>query len=637
MLEGSITGTPESAATSYLSPASPHQPPWNVLPLSRRYPAPPVNYPANARDQIGLLSQETGVSIGDLPENVAKRTRDRKHEQLEHSRCRQRELDDGRSAMTGDAAGDGVTSGSSTKIIFLGIEKKGKELKRQISGEVRKLAGGKDKGKKTSEFSPRSFVPRIERKVGDNQTGGADCTCSSWRKYQKMDNIVVTVDKTQVENGSTDSTVATHSRLVENPHQEGRYFNIDMSTTPDHLDQSIDDPREHSKSGRVPTEQSRIDIQPYLNGTSSSPTVEQAVASSPDRNSSKKTLSPTEKCVPQTEPQNGVLPGGKFTFESVSIKYPFNVVDKGFHTQSSYTQDSPVISVDTSGGKVYDTNMKHSRLQAPLGPEFWVEADSSLSSTQENSDKWPGDTFWTDADKGIPPPPWKSEGPSLEEWIAGLPGISDGAADSKIFEAKNKLKKRKREAKSGVLRVVNGNAEEDENRAICFEDGNALAATSDQGTNAPAVVVDETSLYPDTPMEPFIFPQFQRLFQPGRLEILPEASRETSLHTPTVIGGVSTSKTLTLLNQGKTETSKIEEELRTLLSLPLPMGKVQRPVDLAREVSDQLEAMDKYWDEQRLTVGTALKRLLWVVDNMVVREREEGQKTKRAQEMGWHD
>ena len=122
-------------------------------------------------------------------------------------------------------------------------------------------------------------------------------------------------------------------------------------------------------------------------------------------------------------------------------------------------------------------------------------------------------------------------------------------------------------------------------------------------------------------------------FQAERLEIFLEASRGTSLHPPAVF---STNKALTLLSHAQAEYSKAEEVLKALLDLQLPNEKLYQPAEPVRDISSRLDTPEKYWGEQDATVGTVLKRILWIVDSLVVKEfeREDGQRKRRAQEIG---
>ena len=94
---------------------------------------------------------------------------------------------------------------------------------------------------------------------------------------------------------------------------------------------------------------------------------------------------------------------------------------------------------------------------------------------------------------------------------------------------------------------------------------------------------------------------------------------------------------MTLLSHAQAEYSKAVEDLKALLDLPLLTEKLYRPADPVRDVSSRLDTLEKYWDEHGATVGTVLKRMLWIVDSMVVKEGEYGQRERRAQEMGWVD
>lgn len=281
-----------------------------------------------------------------------------------------------------------------------------------------------------------------------------------------------------------------------------------------------------------------------------------------------------------------------------------------------------------------------SKTPTPSAIDFWAEADSTISSSNARSSgliPTSAESFWAEADKAIPLAAWKKTGPSLEEWIASLPGIGDGASDSKLFEADKKLKKPRPPLAAGVLRVVNGNAEDDE--VIFDEDGNEISAPSERENSEATVVVDRALLHPEihqgyapSSLSP-THGTFPQSFRPGRLESLLEASRETSLHTTTVAGGVPTNRTLTVLSSHPEE--DLEASLQQLLELDLPTQRLYRPGDVVRDATGRLDALEKYWDEQGLLVGSVLKRMLWVVDSLIVKERHEAQKEERAKEMGW--
>ena len=58
---------------------------------------------------------------------------------------------------------------------------------------------------------------------------------------------------------------------------------------------------------------------------------------------------------------------------------------------------------------------------------------------------------------------------------------------------------------------------------------------------------------------------------------------------------------------------------------------------LGRDVAGRLDELERYWEEQSRGVGDTLKRMLIVVDGLIVKEREEAQREQRRREMGWYD
>ncbi|KAF8467677.1 hypothetical protein BDZ91DRAFT_762492 [Kalaharituber pfeilii] len=65
--------------------------------------------------------------------------------------------------------------------------------------------------------------------------------------------------------------------------------------------------------------------------------------------------------------------------------------------------------------------------------------------------------------------------------------------------------------------------------------------------------------------------------------------------------------------------------------------KLYRLVDLVREAEGKLGSLEKYWSDEHPTARAVFKRTLWVVDNLIVKERETGQRGERAREMGWDE
>ncbi|KAF8426371.1 hypothetical protein EV426DRAFT_704324 [Tirmania nivea] len=199
--------------------------------------------------------------------------------------------------------------------------------------------------------------------------------------------------------------------------------------------------------------------------------------------------------------------------------------------------------------------------------------------------------FWAEADtdKAVTLPPWKRERPLLEELTAGLPGVRDGASDSKVSGAGNKLKKKKDNPKVRVLTVVNGKAEDDDKILLTRVEIRCLWQVIKLLSFQPLRFLLSN---PQTNLS--ALEDFPRSFQPGRLEIYQRHRRRRAPHS--------------------NKNSKIEEDLNTLLDLPLPTEKLYRPTN----VSSRLDTLEKYLDEQGAAVETVLKRMLWIVDSMVL-------------------
>ncbi|KAI5795209.1 hypothetical protein EDC01DRAFT_654507 [Geopyxis carbonaria] len=244
--------------------------------------------------------------------------------------------------------------------------------------------------------------------------------------------------------------------------------------------------------------------------------------------------------------------------------------------------------------------------------EFWKEADESLHPSESASAQPPNyrgeppPNFWKDADKNFRA---QKHGPTMEEWIASLPGLglglgpwgnSDGALDLKYFQnlkATRKLQKRGSQRSIKTQELIRKNIENaekaieeievegltpEEAEAIISDDENEREVST---ANQPPELIDPTLLHPN--------------YTPGSSTASLPVSRKSTLPRP--------------------------------VSSANPQGR------LGKDAASRLTAMEKYWDEQSSQMGTVLKRMLVVIDGLIIKEREESQKQTRGVQMGWFD
>jgi len=244
--------------------------------------------------------------------------------------------------------------------------------------------------------------------------------------------------------------------------------------------------------------------------------------------------------------------------------------------------------------------------------EFWREADESLAPSESasavppNPRAEPPPNFWKAADRNLDT--GKEKGPTMEEWIATLPGLglglgmwgnNDGALDWKYFQslkASRELRPCASSVKSvamaqsaqemieeniGKLQKVIEHIEETNSspkKSVLDTDGEGL--TPDE-----AEAIDDISAEPESPIDNL-----------APVNINPD-----------------------LLHPGYSRS-------------PAPRRPQSR---LGQDVADKLVAMEKYWADQSVPIGAVLRRMLVVVDNLIVKEREQAQKEARKKGMGW--
>lgn len=251
----------------------------------------------------------------------------------------------------------------------------------------------------------------------------------------------------------------------------------------------------------------------------------------------------------------------------------------------------------------------------PSALEFWREADESLAPSESASAQPPNyhgeppPNFWKAADQSLSTR--KEVEPTMEEWIASLPGLglglgswgnSDGALDWKYFQslkATNKLKKSRsgssiKTAKTvkSVQDMITENIENLEKVIEEIEENNPL--------RGEGLTPDEAEALDDEFTEPEV----------------PVNNNPPPLVDPNLL----------------------HPEYRPFSPAAGPILSSQRPQSrLGKDVATRLDNMEKYWAEQSIAMGSVLKKMLVVVDTLIVKEREQTQKDARKIEMGWSD
>lgn len=273
-----------------------------------------------------------------------------------------------------------------------------------------------------------------------------------------------------------------------------------------------------------------------------------------------------------------------------------------------------------------------SRTPTSSALEFWREADESLAPSESasaqppNYNGEPPPSFWKTADQSLAAR--REAGPTIEEWIASLPGLGlglgtwgshDGALDWKYFQslkAKNKLKKSRsglssassqktvRTVKS-VQDMITENIESLEKVIEEIEENSNSRSNARSGGDAEqGLTPDEAEALDDDATDPFAEPV--------------EHEAVVDNNPPALV-----------------DPDLLHPEYRPCPS-PGPILSSQRPQSrLGRDVAMRLDNMEKYWAEQSIAMGSVLKQMLVVVDRLIIKEREEAQKEARKIEMGW--
>jgi hypothetical protein len=254
--------------------------------------------------------------------------------------------------------------------------------------------------------------------------------------------------------------------------------------------------------------------------------------------------------------------------------------------------------------------------------EFWREADESLAPSESASAQPPNyggerpPAFWKSADKSLET--YRASAPTMEEWIASLPGLglglgawgdSDGVSDWNYFQtlrASRKLKKSRSRVSQTSEPANSTRTTEDlvdesiekvqEALGDIGEDFPKLSTVQEGLTPDEAEAVEVSDEEPHTPVDnappPVADPRLLHPdYQPGSQEFVANAGRIVATHRP----------------QSR----------------------------LGKAAGTKLDSWEKYWEEQNIAMGTVLKKMLVIVDSLIVKEREQAQKEARRSEMGW--
>lgn len=276
--------------------------------------------------------------------------------------------------------------------------------------------------------------------------------------------------------------------------------------------------------------------------------------------------------------------------------------------------------------------------------EFWAAADASLAPSESASAQPPNKTgepppeIWKDADNTLN---LRKSKPTLEEWIAGLPGLglrqgplaANSFLDTQMLrELRTKYIKESSSREGNdftmatlaeKLKVLENEELElreefvpEDEMGLTPEEVNALEETETALENGPPPIINPFLLHPDYHPHPSPSVILEAISPTQESE-----AKET--HPPTRV-------------KSNNIPGVPADEKYGVLDSP-PPRKLQRPRDLVGDATIRLETLEKYWNDQGIIVGTVLRRMLWIVDTIIVKEREEAQRLARKHEMGWAD
>lgn len=275
---------------------------------------------------------------------------------------------------------------------------------------------------------------------------------------------------------------------------------------------------------------------------------------------------------------------------------------------------------------------------------FWAAADASLAPSESASAQPPNRTgepppdIWKDADRTFN---LRKGKPTLEEWIAGLPGLgkqqgslaANSSLDTQILKELRTKSIKEPSSNQGndvmmaalaeKLRVLEDEeldlSEEfvpEDETGLTPEELKALEETEPVPENGPPLIIDPFLLHPDYHPNPSPSVILEAI-SPVRESETEEPHPSTKLWSNRLPGVPANER------YGPPDSP--------------PPRKFQRPRDLVGDATTRLDTLEKYWNDQGIIVGTVLRRMLWIVDTIIVKEREEAQRLARKHEMGWTD
>lgn len=336
-----------------------------------------------------------------------------------------------------------------------------------------------------------------------------------------------------------------------------------------------------------------------------------------------------------------VNPGEKLFLKSTSENPP---PDRTAPMPQNTAIDSPRPSNARGIREPTHPNTEFLKTPTSSALEFWAAADASLAPSESASAQPPNrigeppPDIWKDADRTLS---LRKGKPTLEEWIAGLPGLglrqgslaANGSLDAQMLKELRTKSMEQSSSNKGSDAMMAALAEkvkllEDEElelneefvpedeAGLTLEEVKALEETEPVPKNSPPLIIDPFLLHPDyhpTPSPSVIL----EAISPVRKLIAEE------MHPPNE-------------TQSNSFLRVPAEEKHRSLDSP-PPRKLQRPRDLVGDATTRLDMLEKYWNDQGIIVGTVLRRMLWIVDTIIVKEREEAQRLARKNEMGWAD
>jgi len=242
---------------------------------------------------------------------------------------------------------------------------------------------------------------------------------------------------------------------------------------------------------------------------------------------------------------------------------------------------------------------------------FWDTADSLLPYIKapktykdaSNTGNVSSD-FWNEADRTLELPPWRQSGSKMDEWLESLPGWEDGF----LQEFTEKVK-----------------AEEQE------QPGETL-------TSPPIQHFLRQRRKSDALRRELQLQSIQEESTPRSDADTPASMRDRMLRKPRPLGQMSTTLRDDKINNvpsplyappspPKTGANSIEAGVEALSP-----GEVDA---ISQSLVNKLSELERKWKSEGVEVTSVMKRMLYVVDKLVLDDFAEEQRRERGNEMGW--